>query len=228
MGETTLTNAGSIAAIVSGAVLVCALFTRWAKSQWNKAHPFFVKVSLDPYDFKPTKANRRDRRFTKQMNLELGDNHILICVSPRRGTLWDRVNIRLVNRKFRPRLTRMWKYEDSDQDVIQVTDFRDVIFERKGAIGGRYFEYDSDSVGEYDGLYDPRLSVKEGELVWFDVYIRANDIWNGFASFEAALENRRAWARIRAKVNMPKVIREDGKEERLTKEEFYKIHNRAS
>ena len=129
---------------------------------------------------------------------------ILIYISPRKGTSWRRVNIRLVNRKLRPRFNRLWKYEDADPSIIEVTDFRDVIYETKGAVFDRYFEYDPDGVGGYDGFYEPELPVKDGELVWFDVYIRANDEWAGYLSFEGALENRRAWSRIKAKAKLPR------------------------
>lgn len=217
--ESTLTTAGSIAAIIVAIIMVVVL----ARPQWIKAHPFTMMVSLDPYDFKPLGKNRRPRLLVKRMDLELDDNKVLIYVSPRKGTLWNRVNIRFVNRKFSPRWNRIWRYEGSDPDIIQVTDFRDVIFETKGAIDDRYFEYDPDEMGGYDGIYIPPLTVKEGELVWFEIYVRANDAWDGFASFEGALENRRAWARMKARVLMPKVIKENGKSKRLTKKQFNEV-----
>lgn len=215
----TLTRIGSIAAIITAIIMVAVLVGR----QWIKAHPFTMMVSLDPYDFKHIGKNRRQRRLVKRMDLELDDNKILIYVSPKKGTLWDRVNIRFVNRKFSPRLTRIWRYENSDPDIIQVTDFRDVIYKTKGEIWGRYFECDPDGVGGYNGIYDPPLTVKAGELVWFEIYVRANDTWSGLASFEGALENRRAWTRIKARVLMPKVIKENGKSKRLTKKQFNEV-----
>ncbi|MBA7681773.1 hypothetical protein ES703_90113 [subsurface metagenome] len=193
-------DAGDYAAIISAVVLVGGLVVAWFKFRSGRSHPFIMRISLDPYHIKP----RQTRRVAKRLDLDVGDNKILIYISPRKGTSWGRVNMRLVNRKLSLRFNRLWKYEDTDQNIIEVTDFKDVIYETQGEIWGRYFESDPDGVGGYDGVYNPELLVKEGELVWFDVYIRANDVWQGYLSFEGALENRRAWSRIKTKVNRPR------------------------
>jgi hypothetical protein len=118
--------------------------------------------------------------------------------------MWDRVNIRFVNRRFSLRLNRLWKYEDCDQEIIEVTDFEDAIHKEVGEKDGRpYFESEPDEVGGFNGIYIPEIPVAEGQLVWFHVHIRANAKWKGFASFEGIVEQRRAWTRIKARVNMP-------------------------
>lgn len=188
-----------VGTIISGILLLIVgvpLILKWVQSQ----SPFFIIVSLDPYEFRPPDREHRTRRLLTDMLLGIGDTKLLIYASPRKGTTWDKVNVRFVERKFSPRLNRIWRYEDANSDLIAVSDFRDVIYETRGEIDGRYFEYEPDGVGGYDGIYIPPIHVKGGELVWYDVYVRSNDFWKGYFSFEGVLDNKRAWTRVKAEV----------------------------
>lgn len=80
----------------------------------------------------------------------------------------------------------------------------------------------------YNGDYLPPLYVKGGELIWYDIYARANDFWKGFLSFEGAIDNRRAWVRIKAEVKVARLTKADGKEEVLTKKQFHSLIKKAS
>ncbi|MFZ7133967.1 MAG: hypothetical protein ACOWWR_16590 [Eubacteriales bacterium] len=216
-------DAGDWAAIVSAVILVLGIIYGWAKSCWNRAHPFTIKVSLDSYE-------SCSKRYSNIAELEISDTQFLIYVSPIKGTSWDRVNIRFVKRKFSPWINRIWKYEDADPDVVGILDFKDVIEERAELTPNpdRYFESNADGVGGHNGDYIPPLYVKGGELVWYEVYARANKFWKGFLSFEGAMDNRRAWVRIKAEVKVAKLIKLDGREVILTKKEWQNFLKRAS
>ena len=216
-----------VGTIISGILLLLVGIPLCIQLSRNRM-PFNVFVSLDPYDFKPTGKERRTRRLIKNMPLEISDIKLLIYVSPRKGTTWDRINVRFVNRKFSPRFNRIWRYEDANSNLIHIADFRDVIYETKGAIDDRYFEYDPDGHGGYNGIYIPSIYVKGGELVWYDVYVRANDFWKGYFSFEGALDNKRVWARIRAEVKVAKLTKLNGETEKITKWQFYRLLKKAS
>lgn len=192
----TLTDWGATAAIVSAVILIGTLCYRLHIIR----SPFRIIISLDPYEFRPSDREHRDRRVLKDMVLGIGDTKLLIYASPRKGTTWDRVNVRFIERRFSRRFNRIWKYEGANPNLIAVSDFRDVIYERRGEIDGRYFEYDPDGHGGYDGVYIPPIHVKGGELVWYEVYVRAKGSWKGYFSFEGALDNKRAWTRIKAEV----------------------------
>lgn len=181
-----------------------------------------MMVSLVPYE-----ESRKE--FTKTAELEISDTHLLVYVSPRKGTTWNRVNIRFVTRKFCPSLTRFWIYKDADSDIVSITDFRDIIQEGKASshTEDRYFESDADGVGGYDGDYLPPLLVHGGELVWYDVYARANDFWKGWLSFEGTIDNHRAWSRIKAEVKAARLTTADGKEVILTRKQFHEPLDKA-
>jgi len=79
-------DAGDYVAIISAVVLVGGLIVGWGRFQLARSHPFIMRVSPDPYHIKP----RQVRRVVKRLDLDLGDNKILICISPRKGTSWGR------------------------------------------------------------------------------------------------------------------------------------------
>ncbi|GAI30371.1 unnamed protein product, partial [marine sediment metagenome] len=169
--------------IISGILLLIVgvpLILQWVRSRT----PFIILVSLDPYEIPP----RKKRQWTKRVVLDLGDNIVTIAVIPREGTSWDKINCRLVTRRFSPRFTRIWEYNDADMKAVQVSELEDIVYREHGEEWDYpYFESEEDTVGGYWGIYSPALPVIGGNLAWYCVYIRANDMWEGYLSFRGVL-----------------------------------------
>jgi len=208
--------------IISGILLLLVVFPL-AYQLYIRKKLGTMRICLVPYE-KPHKE------FAKTAGLGISDTHLLVYISPRKGTTWTRVNIRFVTRKFCPSLSRIYKYKDADPDTVSITDFRDIIQEDKAPshTEDRYFESDTDEVGGYDGDYLPPILVQGGELVWYDIDARASDFWKGWLSFESTIDNHRAWIRIKAEVKVARLTKADGKEETLTKKQYHKLINKAS
>lgn len=219
----SMTSGWDIAIFIVSLILLLLVAIPLGYQLYNKQQLGSMCISLDPYDLP-------QKRFSKKAELKISDTKLLVYVSPRKGTSWDRVNIRFFERKFSPRLNRIWRYENANPNIVNISDFRDVIQENQESVptGYRYFESDTDKVGGYNGDYIPPLSVKGRELVWYDVYARANDFWEGFLSFEGTIDNRRAWARIKAEVKVARLYKIDGTVEKLTKKPFHNIFKKAS
>ena len=188
--------AGTIIASILLLIVGVPLILKWVQSR----SPFIIMISFDLDDFRPRDRKHRTRHLLKDMVLEIGGTSLLIYASPRKGTTWDRVNVRFVERKFSPNFHHIWRYEDANSDLIYVEDFKDVIYKERGELDGRYFEYEPDGVGGYDGVYIPPTHVKGGEVVWYEVYVESRDSWKGYFSFEGVLDNKRVWTRIKAEV----------------------------
>jgi hypothetical protein len=189
------TDWANLASVISAVILVGGLIVAAIKYQRNNTRPFHMRVSLDPYEKSP------NIQLTNELDLNFGDNRILVFVTPRVGTSLDKVNMRFVNRKFSPGWGHLWGYVDGDPNSIQITEFEDILYKEKGEEWGRsYFESESDNVGGFYGYYSPALPVKAGQLVSYYVYVRVNYIWKGYLSYEGSLEQRRSWRRIKARV----------------------------
>ena len=197
----TLTDWGAIAAIVSAIILIGTLCYRWRIIQ----SPFRMQVITNIIDFQ--NGERHNLTFSNNMNITIGDDVKLIRVIPKRATSFSKINVRFVNRKLSMRFNRIWRYDNADANIIKVTELEDVDFREKGEEWGRsYFESEEDGFGGFSGIYSPALSIRQDDIVWYYVWVKGVDEWNGFISFEGTLDNRRVYSRIKARVNMPRVI----------------------
>lgn len=186
---------------IIGIAIILAMGTGgWVIRQWRRGHPFTVEFSEEAYNFKASQGGfvRGPRKVTKRLILPIGISESLIRIRPRGATHFERINIRFIIRgKW-----RFWHRTDADPNLVHVTGLRDVVYSTEGDVWGRsYFEADPDTVGGYDGVYNPGLHVREKEWVWLCVHANASTRWKGYLSFEGTHDERRAWGQIRATVN---------------------------
>jgi hypothetical protein len=186
-----------VAVVLFGlAVLGAAVAWWYRKTEPGRTYAMFFQKH-------PQSAMAGDKNEPRKKSGEVypgAEGHIVlwVCVKVNKGVRIEKCSFRLVSRHLRPRLGRLWRWDDVEQSVASVVRLWDASYEALhknwGSVtmrGGSSRE-NPDDPRQHVMLYPLDWQVFIGNPRWFRVIITAEKEYDGYLEFEGPAMNGRS------------------------------------
>ena len=187
----------SVVAVVAIAVPAIMLFW-WRRTEPGRTYDLIFE--RHPHFESPDSlaANPPKRSAKLVQNLRGANVVAYVRIRAKKGIALDRCTFKLVERSFRPRMVRVWRWRRTRPRLAFVTNVWDAGVEASdkqrlsGGLTRPLVELDPES-GAYCVTYPDGRRLLAGESLWFRVIIGFSKPWEGFLEFCApSLDGRPA------------------------------------